>query len=111
MKTKIISLAICLFTLVSCSAGKETKPGGEAQPQAGVAQPLPKAEAQPLDPFDKLALETLTYFAPIKGIVNSVNDGVISAPIKESDGAKRGMRLGIFREGEPYYHPITRAEI
>ena len=127
MKTKIILLAICLFTLVSCSAGKvampqpvETKPGAEAQPpraaeaqtQTGVAQP-----PQPLDPFDKLALETLTYFTPIKGIVNSVEGAMIIAsisagrPASKSDGAKKGMRLGIFREGEPYYHPITRAEI
>lgn len=102
MKTKIFLAIICIF-IAACTAAK---------PKPDVASP-PKSEDKTersdyLDPFDRLALETLTYFTPLSGVVNSVQEGVVSASIA---GAKKGMRLKVFRQAEPYYHPITGAEI
>lgn len=64
-----------------------------------------------IDPFDRLALETLSYFTPLNMVINSISPEEVFVETDNPSIFKTGMRLSVFRQGEPYYHPITKAEI
>lgn len=50
----------------------------------------------------------LSYFYPAKGIVAGVENGYVKVNLEAERELKEGMRLSAFREGVPFYHPITK---
>ncbi len=60
------------------------------------------------DPITKLAAETVTYFNPVAGAVKNVEGKAVTMSFGEKDAPRPGMRLKVLREGEPFYHPVTK---
>jgi hypothetical protein len=51
--------------------------------------------------------QVLDYFNPIKGDIENIEDEIIRVRLREEGHVKEGMRLSVFRESEPFYHPVT----
>ncbi len=49
----------------------------------------------------------LDYFSPLNGIVEDIADGLVRIRIADDGQIKKGMRFSVFREGAPFYHPVT----
>jgi|Deesub1362A_J573_1020465.scaffolds.fasta_scaffold00289_17 hypothetical protein len=62
----------------------------------------------PQDPVIAVRDEVLSYFPPVKGVVKEVNDGYVGVYIEQGIELKKGTRLSVFREGRPFYHPVTK---
>jgi hypothetical protein len=60
------------------------------------------------DPITKLAADTVAYFNPIAGTVTHVEGKTVTMAFSEKDVPASGMRLKVLREGEPFYHPVTK---
>jgi hypothetical protein len=60
------------------------------------------------DPITKLAADTVTYFNPIIGTITHVEGKAVTMSFSEKDEPMPGMRLKVLREGEPFYHPVTK---
>lgn len=56
---------------------------------------------------DKVKESVLDYFRPLSGVISGVEDGLAKVKIESSVSAKKGMRFSVFREGSPFYHPVT----
>ena len=57
--------------------------------------------------FRELTKKTLSYFQPLKGKVLDVKGDVVEIDIGRDKGVKKGLRLKVFKEGVPFYHPVT----
>jgi hypothetical protein len=68
---------------------------------AGMADRIGATFALMLDDFVKA-------FAPVDGLVITIEGSTIYLDIGESGGAQVGQELTIFRKGAEFYHPITR---
>ncbi len=60
------------------------------------------------DPITKLTADTVSYFKPIAGTVTHVEGKDVTLSFSEKDVPRPGMRLKVLREGEPFYHPVTK---
>jgi hypothetical protein len=60
------------------------------------------------DPITKLAADTVAYFNPIVGTITHVEGKTVTMGFSEKDVPRAGMRLKVLREGEPFYHPVTK---
>jgi hypothetical protein len=60
------------------------------------------------DPITKLAADTAAYFSPIVGTITHVEGKTVTMEFSEKEVPKAGMRLKVLREGEPFYHPVTK---
>lgn len=58
--------------------------------------------------FDPIVNKTVAFFKPVSAEIVSLDlqKAVISAGL--NDGVLKGMRLQVFRRGEPFRHPVTR---
>ncbi|GAB4546461.1 MAG: hypothetical protein Fur0020_15160 [Thermodesulfovibrionia bacterium] len=56
----------------------------------------------------KVTVEVTSYFPSVNGVVKDVEDGYANILIESSLLLKKGTRLSVFREGEPFYHPVTK---
>lgn len=67
------------------------------------------AETVPsIDPIQTLRDTILSYFPSVSGEVRSVQDMYVDIRIESDLLLKKGTRLSVFREGEPFYHPVTK---
>jgi hypothetical protein len=53
----------------------------------------------------------MSYFPTLEGTVVEVMDNKTKVEIGSPENAKAGMRMSVFRKGEPFYHPITKERI
>jgi hypothetical protein len=60
------------------------------------------------DPITKLAADTVAYFNPIVGTITHVEGKTVTMEFSEKDVPASGMRMKVLREGEPFYHPVTK---
>lgn len=49
----------------------------------------------------------LDYFSPAVALIGDVEDGSAAISIGSEVNVKKGMRFSVFRDGEPFYHPVT----
>ncbi len=64
-----------------------------------------------VNPFAPALDKALEYFTPLVGNVLSVQGDVIEVSLEEGNTALEGMRMGLFRKGEPFLHPVTKQVI
>ena len=57
--------------------------------------------------FKELTEKTLSYFQALQGKVIEVTGTTVKIDIGNNKGVKRGLRLKVFKEGTPFYHPVT----
>ncbi|MBI5026955.1 MAG: VCBS repeat-containing protein, partial [Nitrospirae bacterium] len=50
----------------------------------------------------------LSYFKPFEGRITGSDNGPFRVNLGKNHGIKQGMRFTVFREGEPFYHPVTK---
>lgn len=50
----------------------------------------------------------MSYFVPVEGEIAESAAGAVTVRLKAPAVLKKGMRLSVFRKGEPFYHPITK---
>lgn len=53
----------------------------------------------------------LSYFYPASGVIADVDNQVVKVDFRTEKSLKKGMRFSIFREGKPFYHPVTKKPI
>lgn len=67
------------------------------------------AKAESLtDPVHTIRDAILSYFPPVKGVIKELEDGYVKVYIESEVTIMKGTRLSVFREGEPFYHPVTK---
>jgi len=59
------------------------------------------------EPVHSVVKEVLSYFPPVKGVVEDVKGNDATVLIESDTPLKKGTRLSVFREGDPFYHPVT----
>lgn len=57
--------------------------------------------------FKELTEKTLAYFQALQGKVIEVSSETVKIDIGYDKGVKKGLRLKVFKEGTPFYHPVT----
>ena len=57
---------------------------------------------------NKMKDSVLSYFYPASGTIAEVDKESVKVILKTGEGLKNGMRFSVFREGKPFYHPITK---
>ncbi len=50
----------------------------------------------------------LSYFYPVSGIIVGVEKELVKVNFLTEKRLKKGMRFSVFREGKPFYHPVTK---
>ena len=63
------------------------------------------------DPLTTLKNNTVSFFMPLEVKVGSVKDNRVVLDAGLKDGLKVGLRLRVFRKGEPFLHPVTKEVI
>ena len=53
----------------------------------------------------------LSYFYPASGVIAGVDNKVVKVDFRTEKSFKKGMRFSVFREGKPFYHPVTKKPI
>jgi hypothetical protein len=53
----------------------------------------------------------LSYFTSMHGVVEGVENDHIAVKLNNEAAVKKGMRFAVFREGAPFYHPVTKEQI
>ncbi len=48
----------------------------------------------------------LDYFKPLNGVIENIENRVVKVRLEKAH-VKQGMRLSVFRESKPFYHPVT----
>lgn len=91
-KILFIVAGIVLFHL---SAGQMAVAGESAVP-SGMSPVIPVRDM------------VLSYFVPVEGEITVSAAGAVTVRLKAAADLKKGVRLSVFRKGEPFYHPITR---
>jgi hypothetical protein len=72
-----------------------------AEKRPSSASPLEKSLAD-------LKKDISSYFIYVKGSVTSVDGDTVSVNKGSSASLKNGMRISVFKEGAPFYHPVTK---
>jgi hypothetical protein len=57
--------------------------------------------------IDDLARTIATYFPKSEGTIVSIDQGTVRIKIDSPHGLAPGVLLSAYREGEPFYHPVT----
>ncbi|MFQ5779408.1 MAG: hypothetical protein ACE5HN_01320 [Nitrospiria bacterium] len=82
-------------------------------PVVGLALPPNGIEGKPSPEgliegnIDDVAKVVVTYFPRITGKVVGVEGGAVSVDVGGREGVSKGVLLTAYREGEPFYHPVT----
>ncbi len=50
----------------------------------------------------------LEHFTPLSGLIVDVHEELVKFKLDKEKNMKEGMRLSVFREGTPFYHPVTK---
>ncbi|MCK4910216.1 MAG: hypothetical protein KAR83_01175 [Thermodesulfovibrionales bacterium] len=64
-----------------------------------------------VNPFAPVLDTALKYFAPMEGKVLSVQGETIEVELGEGKTAIEGMRMRMYRKGDPFLHPVTKQVI
>lgn len=57
--------------------------------------------------IDDIAKTVLTYFPKVNGTVASVENETVIVDLGKERGVTKGVLLTVYREKEPFYHPVT----
>jgi hypothetical protein len=63
------------------------------------------------DPINKASDAVLGYFVPISGTVEGVSGETVRVRLEGEGDVPGKVRLTVFKEGEPFYHPVTNEKI
>ena len=108
MKNKMkvwLPLLVMFAALVFACSLKETAP------ENAPSDEMPSSSQKKQDDRFKVIYQArdrvMEYFHPLNGEIEDRQDGEVRVRLQEEDHVKKGMRLSVFREGEPFYHPVT----
>lgn len=65
-------------------------------------------EQQTLSNIDEIARKVANLFPKVEGKILSLNGNMVSINIGSKNGISQGIRLGIFREGKEFFHPVSK---
>ncbi len=69
-------------------------------------------DAEPaVNPFAPALDTALEFFTPMEGNVLSVQGETIEVELAVGKKALKGMRMGLYRKGDPFLHPVTKQVI
>ena len=63
------------------------------------------------DPVNKARDSVLGYFVPVAGTVEGVSGETVRIRLEGKGDIPANVRLTVFREGEPFYHPVTNERL
>lgn len=61
--------------------------------------------------IDDIAKTVLTYFPKVSGAVTSIDNEVVIVDLGKERGVAKGVLLTVYREKEPFYHPVTGVQL
>ncbi|MBI5049887.1 MAG: hypothetical protein HZC11_03200, partial [Nitrospirae bacterium] len=107
MKLKnMTKFCIALFLITAITAagipasGEDIKSPGDKNP-AGISS----------QPFNTVRDTVLSYFYPVNGTVAGLEKGVARVKFQSDKKLREGIRFSVFREGKPFYHPVTKEPV
>jgi hypothetical protein len=108
---RYLPCAVLIFALISSCAKKEVTKSDHIADLAPPAATADSASEGTEDIISQSVLEArdlvLHYFTPLNGQIKDVQNGVVKLTLEEEGPVNKGVRLSVFREGEPFYHPVT----
>ena len=104
MKLKNINKFCIAFFLIIAITAAGVSAGGE-----DIKFPEDKNPAG--QPFNTVRDTVLSYFYPVSGTVAGLEKGVVRVKFQSDKKLKEGMRFSVFREGQPFYHPVTKEPV
>lgn len=61
--------------------------------------------------IDDIAKTVLTYFPKVNATVTAVESEIVTVDLGKERGITRGVLLTVYREKEPFYHPVTGVQL
>ncbi|NOZ68801.1 MAG: VCBS repeat-containing protein [Deferribacteres bacterium] len=100
----LLTLVLVLIPVIQASGDA---PAGTEPPGPAGEKVTPGISAE----VNKARDLVLEYFLPSSGTVLRVGKGVARIRLEADKGIKKGMRFSVFRQGAPFYHPVTNEMI
>ncbi|MEW6599563.1 MAG: hypothetical protein AB1499_01195 [Nitrospirota bacterium] len=99
-----------IFTIITLMMGsgcalKKTVP--EAAPAVPEIQEAESKQDTVPEGIYKARDEVLGYFVPANADIVSVEGRTLKIRPGDNDHVRKGMRFSVFRQGAPFYHPVT----
>lgn len=63
------------------------------------------------DPVSAIRDSVLSYFHPASGVVRGFEKDRVIIALQDSRKFEKGTRFSVYREGKPFYHPVTKVPI
>ncbi len=100
----LLTLVLVFITVIQAAgdAPGGVEPSGRAGEKAPSGIPAGASRARDL---------VLQYFLPSSGTVSRVGKGLARISLDTREDIKKGMRFSVFRQGAPFYHPVTNEMI
>ncbi len=61
--------------------------------------------------IDDIAKAIVTYFPKVSGKVTAVREDTVVIQSENEAGLSEGVLLSVYQAGDPFYHPVTHAEL
>lgn len=108
MKRSVKTFMVIALAGMALAAGCSKKDAikGSDTVQAPTAESADRPAPVPAG-VSAAANRVLEYFEPLEGVVAERDGEQISLSLTEGKRVRKGMRLSVYREGEPFYHPVT----
>jgi hypothetical protein len=71
----------------------------------------PSVQGVDATPVDRARDAVLEYFLPVSGKIEDVKEETVKVSLDGDISASNNIRLNVFREGEPFYHPVTNEKL
>ncbi|UCD35090.1 MAG: VCBS repeat-containing protein [Nitrospiraceae bacterium] len=98
-------IALSGMALAAGCSKKDVRTGSDTvqpPPVRGTERPAPVRAG-----VSAAGKKVLAYFEPLNGLVTEQDGTEVTISLDEGGPVRRGMRLSVYREGEPFYHPVT----
>ncbi|MBI4681910.1 MAG: VCBS repeat-containing protein [Nitrospirae bacterium] len=103
VKIYLLLAAVIAIFVNGCSLNKVSQDADHADLGPIVSTTLPDAvTGKELEARDMV----LDYFNPLNGVIEKIENSVVKVRLEQAH-VKKGIRLSVFRESRPFYHPVT----
>src|SRR4030067_1299289 len=95
-----------LAAIIVCGVLKAGETSGQ-EPASGMVVSA-KEDSNPVSAARDFVL---SYFYPASRLISEVKENRIVVNLRSDKKFKKGARFSVFREGKPFYHPVTKEPI
>lgn len=108
MRYRLKSYLVFAVMMLMLAGGCALKGTAKDSVPASTAEPVNEKTKAPVPAGVESARDAvLGYFVPVNADITNVQDRNVKIRPREEVKLRKGMRFSVFREGVPFYHPVT----